>query len=290
MKQYHEALEHIIENGETREDRTGVGTRSVFGYQMRFDLQAGFPAITTKRLAWRPLVAELLWFLEGSTDERRLAEIQYGTRDPENKTIWTANADNQGRALGYQNDDHVKELGPVYGKQWRNWGVNNWNSVPQTDQITNLIHNLKHNPTSRRHILNAWNVSEIPRMALPPCHVMTQYYVSNDGRLSCQLYQRSADMFLGVPFNIASYALLTHILARLTGYNVGDFVHTIGDAHIYLNHLDQVNEQLRRDFRDLPMLVMPDFLNLAEVLDSRVDDFRLDGYDPHPTIRGEMAV
>lgn len=282
MKAYHDALEHILEHGEIRTDRTGIGTRGVFGYQMRFNLSEGFPAVTSKKLAWRSVVAELLWFLEGSTDERRLAERQYGFRDANKTTIWTANADNQAVSLGYRNDNQVKELGPIYGKQWRNFGG--------VDQIDELIRNLRHDPFSRRHILNAWNVGELNRMTLPPCHVMAQFHVSNDMRLSCQLYQRSADMFLGVPFNIASYSLLTHILADITGLGVGDFVHTIGDAHIYLNHVDQVQEQLGREERPLPTLEMPNFENLSHVLRSDVDDFRLVGYDPHPMIRAPMAV
>ena len=282
MKQYHQALEHVLENGEIKSDRTGVGTKSVFGYQMRFDLRQGFPAITTKKLAWRPMVAELLWFLEGSTDERRLAEIQHGTRDPAKTTIWTANADSQGVALGYRNDDQVKELGPIYGKQWRDsHGV---------DQISNLIMSLQHDPMSRRHLLNAWNVSEIADMALPPCHLMAQFYVNNDNELSCQLYQRSGDLGLGIPFNIASYSLLTHMLAQITGLKVGDFVHTIGDAHIYLNHVDAVSEQLTREIYDSPLLEMPAFTTLDELLATSVGDYKLIGYKHHPTIHMTMAV
>lgn len=290
MKQYHDQLKHILDKGEIRTDRTGVGTKSVFGMQARYDLRDGFPAVTTKRLAWKPVVAELLWFLEGSTDERRLAEIQYGTRDPAKTTIWTANALNQAVALKYRVEDDYRQLGPVYGKQWRDWGCDVWRAGDHTDQIASLIHSLKHQPDSRRHILNAWNVGDVPDMALPPCHVMCQFYVSNDNRLSCQLYQRSADMFLGVPFNIASYSLLTHILAQLTGLKVGEFIHTLGDAHIYLNHVDQVKEQLARDLRPLPSLMMPWFETLDEVLKAKADDFKLVGYDPHPTIKAEMAV
>ncbi|SRR6056297_156030 len=282
MKAYHDALEHILEHGETRTDRTGVGTRGVFGYQMRFNLSEGFPAVTTKKLAWRPVVAELLWFLEGSTDERRLAEIQYGVRDPAKKTIWTANADEQGVALGHMNTDDVKELGPVYGKQWRDFGG--------IDQIKGLVNSIKADPYSRRHIMSAWNVGELRFMALPPCHVMAQFYVSNNNRLSCQLYQRSADMFLGVPFNIASYSLLTHIMAQLTDLEVGDFVHTIGDAHIYLNHVEQVREQLSREERTTPQLIMPAFSKLEDVLKSKVEDYQLAGYNPHPPITAPMAV
>lgn len=291
LKQYHEALQFILDNGDVKADRTGVGTKSVFGYQMRYNLREGFPAVTTKKLAWKPVVAELLWFLEGSTDERRLAEIQYGTRDPKKKTIWTANADAQGVALGYTNNDDEKQLGPVYGYQWRNWSCSHaWCDADNVDQIKMLIKNLKENPDSRRHILNAWNVESIPYMALPPCHVMSQYYVNSKGELSCQLYQRSADMFLGIPFNIASYSLLTHILAELTGHTVGDFVHTIGDAHIYLNHEDQVKTQLARTPKALPKLKMPKFETLDDVLSSSVEDFELLDYDPDPTIKAPMAV
>lgn len=285
MKQYIEALTEILSKGEVREDRTGTGTIGIFGMQARYDLRAGFPAMTTKRLAWRAVVSELLWFLEGSTDERRLAEILYDkdrTELEDKSTIWTANADNQGVELGYTNNFLCKELGPVYGKQWRDFGG--------ADQITNLIDDLKSNPYSRRHILSAWNAGELDNMALPPCHVMSQFHVSNDNRLSCQLYQRSADMFLGVPFNIASYALLTHVLARLTGLEVGDFVHTIGDAHIYLNHMDQVKEQITRQPTDLPTLIMPDFSTLDDVLESTVGDYILDGYNPLATIKAPMAV
>jgi thymidylate synthase len=290
MKQYHQALRDILQNGEVRSDRTGTGTKGVFGYQMRFDLRREFPAITSKRLAWRPVVAELLWFLEGSTDERRLAEILHGTRDPEKTTIWTANALNQAAALGYEITDNTRELGPIYGKQWRDWGCSVSQAGAHTDQIQSLINRLRQDPFSRRHIVNAWNVGDVPSMALPPCHTFMQFHVNTQDELSCQLYQRSADMFLGVPFNIASYALLTHIIAEIVGLKVGDFVHTLGDAHIYLNHLDQVNEQLSRTEVALPQLVMPQFQSLDQVLASHVDDFKLVGYNPHPAIQGPMAV
>lgn len=282
MKQYLQSLTDILDHGTTREDRTGVGTKGIFGYQMRFNLQEGFPAVTTKRLAWKAVVSELLWFLEGSTDERRLAEILNGTRDSHQKTIWTANANNQGKALGYENTMLVKELGPVYGKQWRDFNG--------FDQIATLIKDLKENPYSRRHILSAWNPADTEKMALPPCHLLAQFYVSNAGELSCQMYQRSADMFLGVPFNIASYALLTHIIADLTGLKVGEFVHTFGDAHIYLNHLDQVQEQLGRTPDVLPMLEFPKFKTLDEVLNSSVSDYALVGYSPQANISAPMAV
>ena len=286
MKQYLDALEHILNNGEDVSDRTGVGTRSVFGYQMRFNLRDGFPAVTTKRLAWRSVVGELLWFLEGSTDERRLAEITYSKPRDEltNKTtIWTANADNQGAALGYRNDGLVKELGPVYGSQWRDFNDEGF------DQIRKIIHQLKNEPDSRRIILSAWNPNQLEDMTLPPCHTLAQFRVMN-GKLSCQLYQRSADMFLGVPFNIASYALLTHMLAHICDLEVGDFVHTIGDAHIYQNHMEQVNQQLEREPHDLPQLALPVFCDLETLLRCRASDFVLCDYDPMPSIKAPMAV
>ena len=225
MKQYIKALEHILDKGKQRDDRTGVGTKGVFGYQMRFDLRDSFPAITTKKLAWKSVVSELLWFLEGSTDERRLAEIHFGKPRKEvadKKTIWTANANKQGAGLGYVNNETQKELGPIYGKQWRSWGKD----VGGEDQIKKIIFDLKNNPSSRRHIVSAWNVDKIDKMALPPCHTMFQFHIQ-DNELSCQLYQRSADMFLGVPFNIASYALLTHIISNILKLQPGDFLSLI---------------------------------------------------------------
>ena len=295
MNQYLDALEYILKNGEDVSDRTGVGTRSVFGHQMRFNLRYSFPAVTTKRLAWKSVVSELLWFLEGSTDERRLAEITFGEDRKElydRSTIWTANADNQGVALGYHNDYMHKGLGPVYGFQWRNFNGSMYNSAPHLqgkDQITWLINEIKTNPDSRRLILSAWNPNQIDQMALPPCHTMSQFYV-NDGKLSCQMYQRSADMFLGVPFNIASYSLLTHILAKITGLRVGDFIHTIGDVHIYNTHYEAVSEQLTRIPQKLPSLRMPQFTSLDEVLDFDVSDFQLEGYKPMSAIKAMMAV
>lgn len=288
MKQYHDAIEHILEHGKDREDRTGVGTRGVFGYQMRFDLRETFPAVTTKKLAWKSVVSELLWFLEGSSDERRLAEIHYDKPREElvgKTTIWTANADKQGRELGYTNTDTIKELGPVYGHQWRQWQARGHD----VDQIVELLKGLYTDPYSRRHILSAWNAGEIDKMALPPCHALAQFHVQ-DGELSCQLYQRSADMFLGVPFNIASYSLLTHIFAQLLNMKVGDFVWTGGDCHIYQNHMDQVQEQIARTPRPLPTLHMPDFMNLGEVLESKPSDYVLVGYDPMESIKAPMAV
>lgn len=286
MKQYLDALQHILDNGENVDDRTGVGTRTIFGYQMRFNLQEGFPAVTTKKLAWRAVVGELLWFLEGSTDERRLSEITFEKgreKTSNNKTIWTANADNQGVKLGYRNDNSIKELGPVYGHQWRDFNDEGF------DQIRTIIHQLKNDPDSRRIILSAWNPNQIDLMALPPCHTMSQFKVIN-GKLSCQLYQRSADMFLGVPFNIASYSLLTHMLAQICNLEVGDFVHTIGDAHIYLNHMDQVKEQMTREPMEHPTLVMPQFSNLDDLLQTVPSDYKLENYKPMKSITAPMAI
>jgi len=277
LKQYLDSLMHILEKGEDVNDRTGVGTLSVFGYQMRFNLQDGFPAVTTKRLAWRSVVGELLWFLEGSTDERRLAEITHGTRAADKKTIWTANAQNQGAALGYTDG----ELGPVYGKQWRDFGG--------VDQISNIINQIKNNSDSRRIILSAWNPTELDQMTLPPCHTLTQFKIVK-GKLSCQLYQRSADMFLGVPFNIASYSLLTHMLAQICDLKVGEFVWSGGDCHIYQNHIDQVNQQLLRKPHDLPWIEMPEFNTLEELLNTKTSDYLLLGYDPMDSIKAPMAV
>ena len=295
MKQYHDALEYILNTGEDVSDRTGVGTRTVFGYQMRFNLQDGFPAVTTKRLAWRAVVGELLWFLEGSTDERRLAEITFEADKTElcdKTTIWTANADAQGVALGYINNEFRKELGPVYGWQWRNFGSIRWmrdSDNTGADQIAWLIREIKTNPDSRRLILSAWDPNQIDLMALPPCHTLAQFRVMN-GKLSCQLYQRSADMFLGVPFNIASYSLLTHMLAQICELEVGEFVWTGGDCHIYNNHFDQVNEQITRTPRALPHLLMPVFNDLDELLETSTSEYKLIGYDPMPSIKAPMAV
>jgi thymidylate synthase len=286
MKQYLDALQYILENGEDVSDRTGVGTRTVFGYQMRFDLRNEFPAVTTKRLAWRAVVGELLWFLEGSTDERRLAEITFEadrTEIWEKKTIWTANADAQGVALGYRNDDLYKELGPVYGSQWRDFNGEGF------DQIHNIIRQLITDPDSRRIILSAWNPSELEDMALPPCHTLSQFKVIN-GKLSCQMYQRSADMFLGVPFNIASYSLLTHMLAQICGLEVGEFIWTGGDCHIYSNHMEQVKQQLERTPMQGPTLEMPQFSNIAELLETATSDYKLLNYNPMDSIKAPMAV
>jgi thymidylate synthase len=292
MRTYLDALDDVLKWGEEKSDRTGVGTKSIFGYQMRFDLTQGFPAVTTKKLAWKSVVGELLWFLEGSMNERRLAEITYGkdrSELTEKRTIWTDNAENQGKALGYSDG----MLGPVYGFQWRNFGGEIYNSSPHlkgTDQIEWLINEIRTNPDSRRLILSAWNPNQIDKMALPPCHTLAQFYVSN-GKLSCQMYQRSADLFLGVPFNIASYSLLTHIIAKITNLEVQDFVLTVGDAHIYTTHYEAVNTQLQRTPQELPTLnIIKDFSSLEEVLGLDVSDFQLDNYNPLSAIKAEMAI
>ena len=287
MKQYLDALNHILVNGETVDDRTGVGTLSVFGYQMRFNLQEGFPAVTTKKLAWKSVVSELLWFLEGSGNERRLAEILYEKPREEladKTTIWTANANAQGKALGYTDGD----LGPVYGVQWRNFDYYS-GSVSGVDQIGHIIQQINRNPDSRRIILSAWNPMLIDEMALPPCHTLAQFRVTN-GKLSCQLYQRSADMFLGVPFNIASYSLLTHMLAQICELKVGEFVWTGGDCHIYMNHIEQVNEQVMRTPVAMPHLLMPAFNSLPDLLNTRTSEYKLINYNPMPSIKAPMAV
>ena len=276
MKQYHELLEDILNNGEVKDDRTGVGTISVFGRQLRFDLSKGFPAITTKKLAWKSVVSELLWFIEGTGDERRLAEILHGSRDIERSTIWTGNAQ---AAYWVPKARYHGDLGRVYGVQWRDWrGV---------DQLANLIEGIKKDPNGRRHILTAWNVDELDQMALPPCHVLAQFYVSN-GKLSCHMYQRSVDVFLGLPFNIASYALLTHMIAQVCDLKVGELIISTGDTHIYSNHVEQVKEQLSREEYPLPLL----FLN-PEI--KSIDKFSMDAillfdYQSHGTIKAEMAV
>jgi len=264
MKQYHDLLRHILENGTKKEDRTGTGTISCFGYQMRFDLAEGFPALTTKKLHLRSIIHELLWFLKGDTNIQYLKDN--GVR------IWDDWADEEGN------------LGPVYGYQWRSWPNPDGSS---TDQIVKLIDQLKNKPDSRRHIVSAWNPSFIDDMALPPCHCLFQFYVA-DNKLSCQLYQRSADTFLGVPFNIASYALLTMMLAQVCGYEVGEFIHTFGDVHIYNNHIEQAELQLTRDFRPLPTLAMNP--NVKDVFDFKFEDFELQNYDPHPHIKAAVSV
>jgi len=255
---------------------------------MRFDLRETFPAVTTKKLAWKSVVSELLWMLEGSTDERRLAEIHYGKPRGEligKNTIWTANADAQGRALGYINNDIDKNLGPVYGSQWRNWDA----KLGHVDQISKLLDSLELAPNSRRHIVSSWNPDQIDLMALPPCHCLFQFHVL-DNELSCQLYQRSCDLFLGVPFNIASYSLLTHIIAKIAGFTVGEFIWNGGDVHIYQNHLDAVDEQLSRQPYKEPKLIMPEFETLEDVLKLTPSDFKLENYQHHSAINAEMAV
>ena len=287
MKAYLDLLKYIIDNGEEKNDRTNTGTISSFGHQLEFDLEDGFPAVTTKSLAWKGVVSELLWFLEGSDDERRLAEIRFNKDRSEltdlekYSTIWTDNAENQGKELGYENSDTKKLLGPVYGVQWRNWGG--------VDQIRDLLEGLKNNPDGRRHILSAWNVGQIDKMALPPCHVMSQFYVHRE-TISCHMYQRSADMFLGVPFNIASYALLLSILAKILNLKPKRFIHSFGDAHIYINSIDQVKEQLSRDPKPLPKLIIPNIDNLEDINKLTVNDFILENYDPHPPIKAKMAI
>ncbi|MEK7608671.1 MAG: thymidylate synthase [Patescibacteria group bacterium] len=264
MRQYLDLLKDVLENGAKKSDRTGTGTVSVFGRQLRFDLNNGFPAVTTKKLFMKGVIHELLWFLRGDTNIKYL--VDNGVH------IWDEWADENG------------DLGPVYGGQWRRWDAPNGEAV---DQIAQAVEAIKKNPDGRRHIVSAWNVAHIEKMKLPPCHCLFQFYVA-DGKLSCQLYQRSADLFLGVPFNIASYALLTMMVAQVTGLKLGEFVHTLGDAHIYLNHLDQVREQLSRDPRKLPLMsINPD---IKSIFDFRYEDFGLQGYDPHPVIKAPIAV
>jgi thymidylate synthase len=264
MKQYHDLLQHILDNGVKKEDRTGTGTISVFGYQMRFDLAEGFPCITTKKLHLRSIIHELLWFLKGETNIVYLKE--------NGVSIWDEWADENG------------ELGPVYGSQWRSWPAPDGRQI---DQITQVINQIKNNPDSRRMIVSAWNVGLVDQMALPPCHAFFQFYVA-EGKLSCQLYQRSADTFLGVPFNIASYALLTMMMAQVCGLQPGEFVHTLGDAHLYSNHIEQAQLQLTRDFRPLPTMHMnPAITNL---FDFKYEDFELLNYDPHPHIKAAVAI
>jgi thymidylate synthase len=264
MKQYLDLLEHVLKNGAMKSDRTGTGTISVFGYQMRFNLEDGFPVMTTKKLHLKSIIHELLWFISGDTNTRYLTDN--GVR------IWDEWADKDGN------------LGPVYGSQWRSWPADGGKKI---DQLSNVIDSINKSPDSRRHIVNAWNVGELDKMALPPCHILFQFYVA-DGRLSCQLYQRSADIFLGVPFNIASYALLTMMIARSTGLEPGEFVHTLGDAHIYLNHVEQVRLQLTRKPFRLPKMVINH--EVKDIFSFRYEDFTLIDYVAHPHIKGEISV
>jgi len=266
MKQYLEMCQQILDNGVDRDDRTGTGTRSIFGHQLRFDLQEGFPLMTTKKVYWKGVAYELLWFLKGDTNIKYLNDNDVH--------IWDEWAENNG------------DLGPIYGAQWRSW-VSATKPYTEHDQIKALIDGIRTNPMSRRHIVNAWAVHELDEMALPPCHLLFQFYVSSGGYLDCQLHQRSADMFLGVPFNIASYSLLMHMVATVTGYKPRYFIHTIGDAHIYRNHIDQVNEQLSRDPRNPPVVALPP---LDDIDDFTFDDIILHGYDPHPSIKAPVAV
>jgi thymidylate synthase len=288
MKQYLDLCKHVLENGVVKQDRTGTGTISTFGYQMRYDLSKGFPLMTTKDMTGKRLegiIHELLWFLDGDTDVSTL--IDKGVN------IWTPDAHRWYKQKGGKLPleafiEHVDnagfDLGPIYGEQWRSWSDANGDTI---DQISNVVEQIKTNPDSRRLIVSAWNVAQIEEMALPPCHCFFQYYVAN-GKLSCQLYQRSGDIFLGVPFNIASYALKTHMIAQQTGLEVGEFVHTIGDAHIYLNHVEQINLQLTREPKELPKLVIkrkPD-----SVFEYNIDDFEFEGYESHPAIKGKVSV
>ncbi|MDP4843405.1 MAG: thymidylate synthase [Salibacteraceae bacterium] len=264
MKQYHDLLNHILETGTQKGDRTGTGTISVFGYQMRFDLNEGFPVLTTKKLHLKSIIHELLWFLQGDSNIKYLKDN--GVR------IWDEWADEDGN------------LGPVYGVQWRSWPTSDGRKI---DQISQLIDQIKNNPNSRRHLVSAWNVADVENMALPPCHTMFQFYVA-DGKLSCQLYQRSADVFLGVPFNIASYALLTLMVAQVCDLKPGEFIHTFGDAHLYSNHIEQAQLQLSRDFRPLPqMKINP---NVKDIFSFKFEDFELVNYNPHPHIKAAVAV
>lgn len=299
MKQYLDLLQDVLDNGHTQTDRTGTGTLSVFGRQQRYDLQQGFPAVTTKKLAWKSVVSELLWFIEGSGDERRLAELLHDTRDEDKKTIWT---DNATAPYWAPKAKFAGDLGRVYGVQWRKWrqyqerkdmgpahlgGTRVATDRYEVDQLLNLINGIKQDPHGRRHIITAWNPGELNAMALPPCHVLAQFYVAGN-RLSCQMYQRSCDMFLGVPFNIASYSLLMAMIAQVCDLDVGEFVHVLGDAHIYLNHIEQVKEQLRREPLPAPRL----WLNpeIRDITKFTMADIKLIDYNSLAKIDAEMAV
>jgi len=292
MKQYLDTLSNILTSGDVRMDRTGTGTIGLFGTQQRYDLRAGFPAVTTKKLAWRAVVSELLWFIEGSGDERRLCEILHGTRDTDKKTIWTGNA----QAPYWKDKAKFNgDVGRIYGVQFRHWqtGKKHWISSSEEepveiDQLANLIDGIKKDPYGRRHILSAWNPAELDQMALPPCHIMAQFYVNSKNELSCHMYQRSNDFFLGCPFNIASYSLLTHMIAQVCGLGVGEFIHSTGDAHLYSNHIEQVKEQLSREPLPLPILKMNQ--GIMDINLFTMDDFHLEGYKCHDAIKAPMAV
>ena len=303
MRTYLDAMKQVLDTGTVREDRTGTGTISVFGMQQRYDLSQGFPAVTTKKLAWRSVVSELLWFIEGSGDEKRLREILHGSAESSKTTIWT---DNATASYWEPKAKFLGDLGRIYGVQWRHWRTpvehktetfkddfgstyNRKGSVhfKEVDQLTALINGIKADPYGRRHILSAWNPGELEAMALPPCHCFAQFYVS-DNKLSCQMYQRSCDMFLGVPFNIASYSLLTHMIAQVCGLAIGEFVHVLGDAHIYSNHVEQVNEQLRREPLPAPQISLNPAV--TDITQFTMSDIRLDGYTSHGAITAPMAV
>lgn len=314
MKQYKELCEHVLEYGVTKEDRTGTGTISIFGYQMRFNLNEGFPLLTTKRVPFRLVASELIWFIKGDTNIRYLLEhnnniwnewafknwvesedyegpdmTDFGLRavqDKEFEIIYNEQMELFKKKILEENEfaNTYGELGDIYGKQWRAWKTSTGETI---DQLKNVIHDIKATPYSRRHIITGWSVEDIPNMSLPPCHTLFQFYVS-EGKLSCQLYQRSGDIFLGIPFNIVSYALLTHLIAHECGLGVGDFVHTLGDAHIYLNHIEQVKRQLSREPKELPKLIINP--ELKSVFDVEMEDLKIQGYDPHPAIKAPVAV
>jgi len=292
MKQYIESLKFVLENGTVKQDRTGVGTISCFGMQHRYNLAESFPAVTTKKLAWKAVVSELLWFIEGSGNENRLREILHGSKDSKKSTIWSENAT---APYWVQKRKFKGDLGRVYGVQWRHWraikeiddenGIST--KVVEIDQLLSLIDGIKQDPYGRRHIISAWNPGELDQMALPPCHSFAQFYVNN-GKLSCQMYQRSADLFLGVPFNIASYSLFTHLIAQVCDLDVGEFVHVLGDAHIYLNHVEQVKEQLLREPLPAPQICLnPDIKDIEKFT---MDDITLLNYQSHPALLAPMAV
>lgn len=291
MDQYLTALKDILDTGEKRDDRTGTGTISKFGVQMRFDLQQGYPLLTSKKVAFNAMKAELLWFLEGSNDDYRLKEITYGERYSEKNTIWTANAQAD-YWVKRKLQRHPGDLGRIYGVQWRRWRrpLVRINKVvlQNHDQLLELVNGIKTNPFSRRHILSAWNPGEIDQMALPPCHILSQFYVSGDGKLSCQMYQRSADFALGVPFNIASYSLLTHMLAQVCDLEVGEFIHTIGDAHVYLPHVENALEQCKRSPLPLPKLWLNQ--DIKTITEFKMDDIDVIDYQHHPAIHYEMIA